>query len=331
MTRLEVLETALQRAAATSALIQGEVLDVPDACVVLADASAPLTPTTVDWAETEGITSGLVVVPHAVDRVVVLTQTCDLQETTPTECFCLVAPVMRVEPALAHEALRGRRPSLAALPWVDDQSVADLSRITTVERSILLSAIGGDRPRNPTERLHFAETVSRYLTRPALRGDVNDLLTPFIKRIAEKHDRDSPEGRCAHRVSELRLEAMSDLDHPAPALNVLMILEEEHLPTLLDGQSVNHERIDALRRAGLTASAEAVESASGPVTTREAWTALAECWLQPAVDLVPAVPGVGGVEITVLNGAELTYARSRNAPRLDVRYLSTRRIEQASR
>lgn len=326
MTRLEVLETALQRAAATSAFIQGEVLDVPDACVVLADASAPLTSTTLDWAETEGVTSGLVVVPHAVDRVVVLTQTCDLQVTTPTECFCLVAPVMQVEPELAYQALRGRRPSLVALPWVDDQSVADLSRITTVERSVLLGVIGSSRPRDSRERLHFAETVSRYLTRPALRDDINELLSPFVKRIAEKHDRDSPEGRCAHRVSELRLEATPDFDHPTPALNVLMVLEEEHLPTLLDGQSVEHERIDALRSQGLHGSAVAVEAARGPIAIREAWIALAECWLQPAVDRALAVPGVGSLEITVMNGTEFSYARSRHAPRLDVRYLSTRTV-----
>ena len=66
-----------------------------------------------------------------------------------------------------------------------------------------------------------------------------------------------------------------------------------------------------------------MESATGPVATREVWTALTECWLQPAIDRVPTVPGVGGVEISVLNGVELTYARSRSAPRLDVRYLST--------
>ena len=52
--------------------------------------------------------------------------------------------------------------------------------------------------------------------------------------------------------------------------------------------------------------------------------ALAECWIKPSVDLAPTVPGVGTVEVSVLNGEELSYACSLNAPILDVRYLSTR-------
>jgi hypothetical protein len=52
--------------------------------------------------------------------------------------------------------------------------------------------------------------------------------------------------------------------------------------------------------------------------------ALAECWIKPAADRVADVDGVGSVAITVLNGEELSYARSRSAPILDLRYLSTR-------
>ena len=69
------------------------------------------------------------------------------------------------------------------------------------------------RPRTLREQLHFAETISRYLTRPALPDPVNEVLAPFVKRIAEKHDRESAEGRCAHKVSELRVEATPDIDH----------------------------------------------------------------------------------------------------------------------
>ena len=91
------------------------------------------------------------------------------------------------------------------------------------------------RPRTLREQLHFAETISRYLTRPALPDPVNEVLSPFVKRIAEKHDRESAEGRCAHKVSELRVEATPDIDHEEPALNVLMILEEDELPLLPEG------------------------------------------------------------------------------------------------
>src|SRR5262249_22050078 len=91
MTQPTLLEAALQRAAAVSNLIQGEALGVADACVVLAEAAAPLSPESARVAVAEGMASGLLVVPHAVDNVILLTQTCDLQYTTPEEHRCLVA------------------------------------------------------------------------------------------------------------------------------------------------------------------------------------------------------------------------------------------------
>ena len=250
MTQLTLIESALERAAVVSSLLQGEVLGAVDACVVLAEASAPLSAEAADIAASEGTDSGLITVPHAVDNVVLLTQTCDLQLTTAAEHRGLVAPVMHVPEQIAHEALRGRRPGLAGLPWVGLTAVADLSRITTVERSVLVGAISRGRPRTRRERFHFAETISRYLTRPALPDAVNKVLSPFVKRIAEKHDRESAEGRCAHKVSELRVEATPDIDHEEPALNVLMILDEDELPRLPEGSHVDDGRIDSLVGAG---------------------------------------------------------------------------------
>jgi hypothetical protein len=146
----------------------------------------------------------------------------------------------------------------------------------------------------------------------------------IVGRIAEKHDRESAEGRCAHKVSELRLEATPGIDHEEPALNVLMILDEDELPRLPKGAYIDDHQIDRLIGAGRTLAAEAVHQAGDPVAKREAWMALAECWIKPAVDLVPTVDGVGSVEITVMNGEELSYARSLSAPILDLRYLTTR-------
>jgi hypothetical protein len=169
-----------------------------------------------------------------------------------------------------------------------------------------------------------AKFISRYLTRPALPDPINEVLSPFVKRVGNKHDKKSPEGRCLYKVSELRLEATPDIDHEEPALNVLLILEEDELPQLLPAVVVAHERIDELVAAGWGAAAEAVERACDAGAKREAWTALAECWIKPSVELALSVKGVGSVEISVMNGEELSYSRSLNAPILDLRYLSTR-------
>jgi hypothetical protein len=324
MTQPVMHEAALQRAAIVASLIQGEVLAIPDACVVVGDAAAPLSDETASLAAEIGVSEGLILVPHVVDDVVLLTQTCDLQVTTSGEYRCLVAPVKKVTEQRAREALRGRRPGLVALPWLDSESVGDLSLITTVERSVLVGAISRGRPRNPLERLHLAEMIGRYLTRPALPTHINDVLAPFLRRISERHDRDSPEGRCLSQVSEFRLEASPDLDSAAPALTVLIVIEAADLPSLPRDADLNDQYIDELIQQGINAAARAVLDADGAVVKREAWTALGELWIQPAADQAARSDGVGSVDILALNGEELSYARSRNAPVLDLRYLSTR-------
>ena len=191
MTQLTLIETALQRAAVVSSLLQGEVLGVVDACVVLADASAPLSAEAADIAMSAGSESGLIVVPNAVDDVVLLLSPIDPLglELGPAPAQWgpfLVAAVLHTSEQFAYEALRGRRPGFAGLPWAGLTAVADLSRITIVERSVLVGAISRGRPRTLREQLHFSETIGRYLTRPALPDPVNEVLAPFVKRIAEK-------------------------------------------------------------------------------------------------------------------------------------------------
>lgn len=325
MTETTLVEESLHRAAgAVAGLIQGEVLAVPDACVVIADASAPLSDDTVREAREAGVADGLIVVPQpGVDAVALLTQTCDLQETTDKEHTCLVAPIVKVSPVEARAALRGQGMSFAALPWVDDVSVADLSRITTVERSVLVDVVSLGRPGTPEERLNFSERVIRYLTRPALPDPINVALRPLVSTIKRRHGKDSAEGRCANRVQELRLEATPSLDDPEPALEVLVVLEEAELPTVSVGR-VRQGAVDALIEQGSASAATAVEAADGPVSKREAWTALAECWIDEARRGAVDVEGVDAVQITVLNGEELSYARSLSAPILDLIYLSTK-------
>lgn len=318
-------EQALQRASLVRLLVQGHVVALADACVTLADARHPLSDAAATVASNTGVDSGMIVVPQdSIDNVVVLSQTCDLQETTTDEYHCLVAPVIRASTTFAKEALRGRRPAYAGLPWLDNESVADLSRITTVERSLLVDGDRLARPQSTGESLHFARTVSRFLTRPALPDEVNEILAPFLRRIKDRYDKRSAEGRCPQKVAEMRVEADPDFESSAPVLNVLMVVETADLPTLPKGADIDHERIDRLKAGGYARAAEAVEESSTPVARREAWTALCECWVRPSIDAADGSAAITAVDVEVLNGDELSYARSKDAPILDYRYLSTR-------
>jgi hypothetical protein len=166
--------------------------------------------------------------------------------------------------------------------------------------------------------------VTRYLTRPALPKEINQVLRPLLERIRDRYDRNSPEGQCLHRVSELRLEAAPDIDASCPALTLLVLIEESDLPCLTGGVELSQEKVDSLKTLGVQAAASAVLDAVDPVAKREAWTALAELWAEPSVEEASRTDAVGSLGIEVMNGEELSYARSRETPILDLRYLSTR-------
>lgn len=319
------LEASLRRASAVQGLVQGEVLPLQDACVVLADASAPLSNAAAAAATGAGLSSGLVYVPQDnVENVVLLTQTCDLQETNAGEFLCLVAPVIQVSEKVAYEALRGRRPPLVGLPWVDSTSVGDLTRITAVERSLVVGLTSLGRPRSPAARQHLGDLIGRFLSRPALPDHVSQVLRPMGELIQKRHDKHSPEGACWRLVTELRVEASPDLDAADLALNVLVVVSEVELPALRPEVRVSNSHVDELIAAGVDAAAKAVHAAQDGLAKRESWTALAECWVAAIQDGVADVPGIDALEITVLSDEELSYARSRNAPLLDLRYLTTR-------
>lgn len=325
MTYPAALDESLERASIVRGLIQGEVLPLPDACVVLANAAAPLSPAAAAAARESGVSEGPVYVPQdGVESVVLLTQTCDLQETTASEHLCLVAPVIQVTETAAYEALRGRRPPWVGLPWVDSTSVGDLTRITAVERSLVAGLRSLGRPRGPQERQHLGDMIGRFLSRSALPDDVNMALKPLAALIQKRHDKNSPEGHCWNIVDELRVEATPDLDADEMALTVLVVLPEIELPLMPSGAQLDHDRIDDLISAGAGAASRAVQEASDVVAKREAWTALAECWVAVTQDAAGRVAGIETVDIEVLSAEELSYARSRNAPLLDLRYLTTR-------
>lgn len=114
------------------------------------------------------------------------------------------------------------------------------------------------------------------------------------------------------------------MDAPAPALTVIALIEETDLPLMPPGTELDNSRIDNIKRQGIPAAAEKARDERDPILKREAWTALCELWIEPAVVAAALSIDVGSVEMVVMNGEELTYARSLNAPPLDLRYLSTR-------
>jgi hypothetical protein len=97
-----------------ASFVQGEVLEVPDVCVVVVDPAWPLDDSAAAMATSED--GDLAVVPTSSESVVLLTQTYDLQRTTPEPRFCQVASVTDGGPAFARQVHRGHRPGWVDLP-----------------------------------------------------------------------------------------------------------------------------------------------------------------------------------------------------------------------
>ena len=277
------------------------------------------------FAAEVGFKSGHIIVPDSNDYTVLLTQTCDLQRTNFESPFCQIAPVIGAEDAFVREVSRGRRPGFVWLPWFrNGEMVGDLSRITTLERSVLVETVELGRPRNDLEATHFAESVSRHFTRVALPNSVSEVLRPFLQKMKEKYDRNSPEGECIGKIASLRIEGTPSLSSAKPDLRVLVVLEAEYLPTLEKSVELSDEHIDQLIGFGVARVAEILKKEIDPIKLREAWTALAELWLEGTRRLVETSNDLGSVDCEVINGDEFSFARSRNAPELDLAYLTTR-------
>jgi len=326
--REDLLGEALERAQAAKMFVQGEVLKLSDLCVVLADAEWPLSKSSAAAAETLNQSEGVILVPEAVDLAVILTQTCDLQETDEDARLCQLAPLVERDSAFANEAQRGRRPGWAAVPWYSDTHVADLSRLTSVERSLIIGAESFGRPETVQEQAHFADSVSRHFTRVALANSICDVLAPFLKRMKERHDRVSDEGRCISMIplGGIRVEGDPSLEHDPVALRLLIVLEPRDLPSLSAGIEVSQEGIDALVSQGHEAAAKAALDTTDPRKCREGWDALVELWTRDSAEKINDISGVDGLDTEVLSGDEMTFTRLRRAPELDLAYLSTRAV-----
>lgn len=316
----------LERASAVADFIQGEILDgLPDSCVIVSDLEWPLCEASAALAEEEP-GGGMATVPLSSDLVVLLTQTCDLQRTSRDSYFCQVARVVRRDENFAKQAAHGYRPGWVDLPWHSSTSVANLAEITTFERSLLVGTTSVARPAGAKARLHFGEMVSRHFARFAFPDHVSDAMDPLMDHINDKFDKKSPEGVCAATVGTIRLEANPDFDASCPDLRVIFVLKSEDLPGITVGQMSNLDSraIDDFYSFGKEAVAQSILDEIDPIKKREMWTALAELWVEPCREAASDFDDVGDIDVLVINDDEFSFARSLNAPELDLAYLTSR-------
>lgn len=210
----------------------------------VADLVRPLTTETAQTAQDNGIDASQSVpergaVWSEAPGVVVITQTCDIVRTCSERPYLEIAPLVQLEADFVEEVRRLRRPAWAYVPGVADQNlVADLDRVMTIEKSLLLDWVRIQGCHTDEERRNFADALARKRNRPAFPDDFSDArdgaLRAFRRRLQEKHNRNSAEGAHLRALREIRVRAAPDWSAPIVYLTFWYI--REHQPQGFDAE-----------------------------------------------------------------------------------------------
>ncbi|KQU52386.1 hypothetical protein ASG84_24830 [Rhodococcus sp. Leaf278] len=309
---------------ASSKVFQGDVLPLQEANVRVVDSTYPLTDAAVEVAEAEG-KELILAITDAEEHVVVLSQTCDLRRSSDRLPNFQVAPVLAVDEKLYGEIYRGHRPGYASLPWFQPFHVADLSKITTLERSLLVDVEVAGTIQSDLDRAIFAEAIARHFARVALPDAFTPLLYPLLDRMKKKAGKQSNEGSCLGRIASIRLEGTPNFSSASPRLTVIFVLESGDFPDYEGVDELDMNLVDTLveSKAVDRAAAMALDTENVKLC-HEGWLACAALWTQESVLLAAAADDVDSLDYEVVSGRQFSFERSRNAPEVDLTYLTTR-------
>ena len=145
--------------------------------------------------------------------LVVVKQTCDVVRSCTERPYVEVCPLVEVDDGRLREIQRGRRPSYAFVPLVAERKLAaDLDRVMTVEKPLVATWERTPGWTTDAEARAFAPALARKRVRFAFPDDFTKLVRKLQKRLEEKHDRESVEGRALGALREIRVSAAPSWD-----------------------------------------------------------------------------------------------------------------------
>ncbi len=216
-------------AAVVAAYLQGQVFELKS-LPVLGSRTRSMHPVAKAAAGTKAGTSPTLLVPVKVasGRVMLVTQTCDLQarRTERGQTLAHVAPVVELAGENLRNARRDSRPNYIAIPWLGDSWFADMDQMAPVDRGVLAEATVGPRP-SKSHRRDLAYRLGRYFSRPALPDEVLAALKPLQKFAEARH---AATDRVRSAVAQVRVSPSPDFDNDGPwSLRVTFVVDQEWL------------------------------------------------------------------------------------------------------
>jgi hypothetical protein len=201
---------------------QGDVALQEQWFIHAADPRQPLT------AESEQATGDLSAIQSEVAGLMVVTQTCDIVRSCIQRPFIEVVPLVQVDESKLLEVKRGRRPAYASIPALEEQQlVADLDRVMTVEKSLVAAWTRTPGWVTDVEARELAQALARKRARFAFPDDFTSFVRRLQGRLQEKHDKQSDEGRALRALREIRVGATPSWDAPQLELTFWFIIDED--------------------------------------------------------------------------------------------------------
>lgn len=171
------------------------------------------------------------IVSREVPGFAVLTQTCDVVRRVQERPVIEVAPLVAVDASVVKEVAARKRPNYAYVPALATQNlVVDIDRTMTVEKTVLSQWPVAGTLANDKEIRDFQASLARKRQRFAFPDDFNALVKPLQKRLTEKHDKESPEGRALRALEEIRVLAEPFWDATSVTLTFYFIVSPDHPP-----------------------------------------------------------------------------------------------------
>ncbi len=250
---------------------------------------------------------------------VLLTQTCDVVRPVADRPFVQVAPLIRItDGAVAARCRDGAQPRYAWVPAAGEDAFADLDRIQTIKKDLLVTLEHIPGVTNDDERRIFARAIARKIERFAFPDDLALSLKKLRDRIIRKWDKpESAEGRALQQVLQIRASSHPDWREPAISVHLVFIVEigvlpkfDEHAPpdpAAVPADDVNPSDV-----------AQSLEDATDPAERAMLWSALGNAWA------ACCTPTGTVTEVTgeVVGADEYTIDRFWDSSPLDFDYLS---------
>jgi hypothetical protein len=159
--------------------------------------------------------SGVDLAEQQVQGFVVVTQTCDVVRSCADRHFIEVCPLVEVSVDFLLDIQRGRRPAYAFVPLLSERKlVADLDRVMAVEKPLLATWDRIPGWSTDAEARAFALALSRKRLRFAFPDDFTALVRKLQSRLADKHEKNSDEGRGLRALDEIRVQSTPSWDAP---------------------------------------------------------------------------------------------------------------------